>query len=387
MISTTGWLEKMKIPFNKPFATGKECQYINQALANGHISGNGPFTKKCEAWFEEKFGCRKALLTHSCTAALEMAAILSDLQSGDEVIMPSYTFVSTANAFVLRGARIVFVDIRPDTMNIDEKLIEQAITVKTKAIVVMHYGGIGCEMGTIMKLAAARKLLVIEDAAQGVMAGYDGRPLGTIGDIGCYSFHETKNYSCGEGGSIILNDERFIERAEIIREKGTNRAKYFRGQVDKYTWVDIGSSYVPSELNAAFLYAQLEMAKEIYEDRMESWNLYYAGLKPLAQKGIIDLPFVPKECSQSAHLFYIKVKDLTERERLMAYLGKHDILSIFHYVPLHLSEAGARYGRLHGQDRWTTRESERILRLPMYCKLPQAGIAKIIKAIRAYYNN
>ena len=377
----------MGIPFNKPLTTGKEIEYIRKAIANRKLSGDGSFTKKCHTWFEEHFGCTKALLTTSCTHALEMAAILADIQPGDEVIMPSYTFVSTANAFVLRGAKIVFIDIRPDTMNMDETLIEAAITEKTKAIVPVHYAGVACEMDTIMEIARRHNLLVIEDAAQGVMSKYKGKYLGIIGDMGCYSFHETKNYTCGEGGALIINDERFIERAEIIREKGTNRSKFHRGQVDKYTWVDIGSSYLPSELNAAYLYAQLEMAEEINENRLATWNQYYDGLKPLQEKGLLALPHVPEDCQHNAHMFYIKAKDLDERSRLIEHLKDKGITSVFHYIPLHSSPAGKKMGRFHGKDYYTTQESERLLRLPMYYGLYNDQIDFIIDIIRKYYKN
>ncbi|VVB88558.1 dTDP-4-amino-4,6-dideoxygalactose transaminase [uncultured archaeon] len=375
----------MKIPFNKPYMTGKELEYISQAHANGHLSGDGPFTKKCHEWLEKRIGCKKALLTHSGTAALEMAAILADLKPGDEVIMPSYTFVSTANAFALRGAKIAFIDIRPDTMNIDETLIEQAITDKTKAIVPVHYAGVACEMEPIMEISLEYDLLVIEDAAQGLISTSRGRFLGTIGHIGCYSFHETKNCHCGEGGAILLNDEKFKARAEIIREKGTNRSRFFRGQVDKYTWVDIGSSYLPSELNAAFLYAQLEKAKGITEKRLKNWNLYYEGLKPLAIKGLIELPFIPNQCKHNGHMFFIKVKDINERNNLLAYLKKNGILGVFHYVPLHSSEAGMKFGSFSGEDKWTTIESERLIRLPMYYELGKKDIGRIIKTIERFY--
>lgn len=375
----------MIIPFNRPYMTGKELEYISQAHANGHLSGNGPFTKKCQEWIEKRIGCKKALLTHSGTAALEMAAILADINPGDEVIMPSYTFVSTANAFVLRGARIVFIDIRPDTMNLDETLVEKAITERTKAIVPVHYGGVACEMDAIMDIASKYNLLVIEDAAQGLMSTYRGKFLGTIGHIGCYSFHETKNCHCGEGGAILLNDEKFTERAEIVREKGTDRSKFFRGEVDKYTWVDIGSSYLPSELNAAFLYAQLEMAKEITERRLNIWNLYYEGLKPLANKGLIELPFVPEQCKHNGHIFYLKVKYSEERKNLITYLKENGILAVFHYVPLHSSKAGVMFGHFSGKDKWTTLESERLLRLPLYYELRKSNIIKIIKIIESFY--
>lgn len=375
----------MRIPFNKPFVAGKEYVYIKQAVRKGHISGNGFFTKKCEAWLEDNFGSNRVLLTHSCTAALEMAAIILGIQNGDEVIMPSFTFVSTANAFALRGAKIIFVDIRPDTMNIDERKIEQAITAKTKVIVPVHYAGVGCEMDTIMAIARKHKLFVVEDAAQGVMAKYKNKYLGTIGHIGCYSFHETKNYTCGEGGAIILNDRRFIKRAEVIREKGTDRARFFRGEVDKYTWVDLGSSYIPAELNAAFLYAQLEKAKEIFEKRMNIWNTYYDRLKILEDNGLIDLPYIPLECTHSAHMFYIKVKDIKTRTRLIECLKENGILSVFHYIPLHTVKAGRKYGKFSGKDIWTLKESERILRLPMFYELSRSEMNKIIRVIKKFY--
>jgi dTDP-4-amino-4,6-dideoxygalactose transaminase len=375
----------MNIPFNKSLVIGNEIGYMQQVFENQKLSGDGLFTKKCNTWFEENFGCKKALLTTSCTHALEMAAILADIQAGDEIIMPSYTFVSTANAFVLRGAKIVFIDIRPDTMNIDETLIEAAITDKTKAIVPVHYAGVACEMDTIIEIAQRYNLLVIEDAAQGVMSKYKGKYLGTIGNMGCYSFHETKNYTCGEGGALIINEERFIERAEIIREKGTNRSKFYRGQVDKYTWVDIGSSYLPSELNAAYLYAQLGMAEEINENRLATWNQYYHGLKPLQERGLLDLPYVPEDCQHNAHMFYIKVKDLDERSQLIQCLRDHGITTAFHYIPLHSSPAGKRFGRFYGKDCYTTQESECLLRLPMYYGLNQNDIDYIINGLENYY--
>ena len=376
----------MLIPFNKPFVSGKEYAYIRQAIRKGHIAGNGFFTKKCEGWLEDNLGCVKALLTHSCTAALEMAAIILDVQAGDEVIMPSFTFVSTANAFALRGAKIVFVDIRPDTMNIDENKIEAAITPRTKAIVPVHYAGVGCEMDVIMAIAKKHKLCVVEDAAQGVMAKYKNKYLGSIGHIGCYSFHETKNYTCGEGGAIVLNDKKFIARAEIIREKGTDRSRFIRGQVDKYTWVDIGSSYIPAELNAAFLFAQFETAEKISRKRMGLWDLYYDGLKVLEDKGLINLPRTPSGCEHSAHMFYIKVKDIKTRGMLIECLKKTGVLSVFHYIPLHSSKAGKRYGRFLGKDIWTTRESKRILRLPMFYDLTNRDVHSIVKTIKRFYH-
>jgi len=375
---------KITIPFNKPCVTGKEHVNIARAIRNGQLSGNGFFTKKCEEWLESKLNCRRVLLTHSCTAALEMAAMILNIAPGDEVIMPSFTFVSTANAFALRGAKIIFVDIRPDTMNIDEKLIAQAITPRTKAIVVVHYGGVACEMDSIMRLARRHKIFVVEDAAQGLMAKYKEGYLGTIGHIGCYSFHETKNLTCGEGGALILNSPGFIQRAEIIREKGTDRTRFLRGQVDKYTWVGLGSSYIPAELNAAFLYAQLQGARKIYRQRMMIWNLYYRELQKLSEK-CISLPHIPDRCLHSAHLFYIKTKDIEERSRLIDFLKKRGILSVFHYVPLHNSRSGMRYGKFSGKDLWTTRESERILRLPLFYGLAKKDALRIGRVIKDFY--
>ncbi len=355
------------IPFNKPPHTGNEEQYVLEAMKSPKISGDGEFGKRCQRWFETQLGCRKALLTPSCTHALEMAAILIGIEPGDEVIMPSYTFVSTANAFALRGARIVFVDIRPDTMNIDETRIEAAITPQTKAIVPVHYAGVGCEMDVIMTLAEKYGLFVIEDAAQGMMSRYKGRPLGTIGHLGTYSFHETKNYtSGGEGGLLIINDGRFAERAEIIREKGTNRSQFFRGMVDKYSWVDIGSSYLPSELQAAYLWGQLEMAETINSERLASWLSYRDKLSPLAAAGVIELPVISETCLHNAHMFYLKVKDLEERTALLEHFKKAEIWAVFHYVPLHSAPAGLKYGRFSGRDIHTTSQSERLIRLPLY---------------------
>ena len=376
---------KDMINFNVPPHIGSEEKYIAEAIANHKICGDGPFCKKCAQWFEEKTGTTKALLTTSCTHATEMAAILSEIKPEDEVIMPSYTFVSTADAFVLRGAKVMFVDIRPDTMNIDENLIENAITSKTKAIVPVHYAGVACEMDTIMDIARRHNLLVIEDAAQGVMSTYKGKPLGTIGDFGCYSFHETKNYSMGEGGLILIKNADYIERAEIIREKGTNRSKFFRGQLDKYTWVDAGSSYLPSELNAAYLWAQLENAQEIYDDRMKSWNQYYEVLKSLAEKGYIELPTIPDGCVHNAHMFYIKVKDLDERTRLINYLKENGVGAVFHYIPLHSAPAGRKFGKFVGEDRYTTKESERLVRLPLYYGLSDDEIQKVVFHIKKFY--
>lgn len=373
------------IPFNVPPYIGKEDKYIKQAIDSRKICGDGQFTKKCNEKFEKITGAKKVLMTTSGTSALEMAALLADIKSGDEVIMPSYTFVSTANAFVLRGATIVFVDIRPDTMNIDENLIEDAITEKTKAIVPVHYGGVACEMDTICDIAKRHNLVVVEDAAQGVMSFYKGRALGSIGDFGCYSFHETKNYSMGEGGAVLVNHEKNIERAEIIREKGTNRTKFFRGQVDKYTWVDLGSSYLQSELNCAYLYAQIENPDIINNDRLQSWNTYYELLTPLKEKGCIDLPVVPEGCVHNAHMFYIKTKDLEERSRLIAFLKENGIGAVFHYIPLHSSPAGQQFSRFHGEDKYTTKESERLLRLPMYYGLEKKDIEYVVSKIKEFY--
>lgn len=370
------------IPFNKPPHTGNEEQYVLEAMKSPQISGDGPFGKRCQRWFEEQLGCRKTLLTPSCTHALEMAAILIGIQPGDEVIMPSYTFVSTANAFALRGARIVFVDIRPDTMNIDETRIEAAITPQTKAIVPVHYAGVGCEMDEIMLLAEKYGLFVIEDAAQGMMSRYKGRPLGTIGHLGTYSFHETKNYtSGGEGGLLIINDSRFTERAEIIREKGTNRSQFFRGMVDKYSWVDIGSSYLPSELQAAYLWGQLEMAEAINANRLASWLAYRDKLGPLAAAGVIELPVVTETCEHNAHMFYVKVKDLEERTALLAQCRQDEIWAVFHYVPLHSAPAGLKYGRFSGRDIHTTSQSERLIRLPLYYGITTEEIDTVCEKI------
>lgn len=373
------------IDFNVPPYAGREMEYITEAISNRKISGDGPFTKKCSEWLKANTGAESALLTTSCSQALEMAALLADIKPGDEVIMPSYTFVSTANAFVLRGAKIVFVDIRPDTLNIDETLIEDAITERTKVIAPVHYAGVGCEMDTIMEIAGKHDLIVVEDAAQGVMASYKGRPLGSIGDYGCFSFHETKNYSMGEGGAILIQKPADLERAEIIREKGTNRSRFVRGQVDKYTWVDKGSSYLPSDINAAYLLAQLEIADEINNDRLRSWNLYYEMLKPLADEGRIQLPSVPAECVHNAHMFHIRVKDIEERTELIGSLKENGIMAVFHYVPLHSSEAGLKFSRFHGEDVYTTRESERLLRLPMYYRLEEADIEKTVRCIRRFF--
>ncbi|MCR4695286.1 MAG: dTDP-4-amino-4,6-dideoxygalactose transaminase [Pseudobutyrivibrio sp.] len=375
------------INFNVPPCVGTELDYIKDAIDHRKICGDGDYTKKCNAWFEEKTGAEKALLTTSCTHATEMAALLCNIKPGDEVIMPSFTFVSTADAFVLRGATVVFVDIRPDTMNIDETKIEEAITDKTVAIVPVHYAGVSCEMDTIMDIAKRHNLKVVEDAAQGVMSTYKGQALGTIGDYGAYSFHETKNYSMGEGGALLIKNPEDIEMAEIIREKGTNRAKFFRGQIDKYTWVEAGSSYLPSELNAAYLYAQLQQADKIFDDRMNSWNEYYKAFSELAAEGKIELPTVPEECSHNAHMFYIKAKDLEERTQLISYAREHDVQLVFHYIPLHSAPAGKKYGRFHGEDIYTTKESERLARLPLYYGLTKEDRNRVIEVIRDFYAN
>jgi TDP-4-keto-6-deoxy-D-glucose transaminase len=373
------------IRFNIPPMVGTEIEYMREAILSQKICGDGQFTKKCSEWIEQQTHTKKALLTTSGTHALEMAALLANIKPGDEVIMPSFTFVSTANAFVLRGAKIVFVDIRPDTMNIDEKLIEEAVTEKTKAIVPVHYAGVSCEMNRIKEIAAENNLLVIEDAAQGVQSTYCGKKLGSIGDFGCYSFHETKNYSMGEGGAVLIQNEKDIEMAEIIREKGTNRSRFFRGQVDKYTWVSQGSSYLPSELNAAYLWAQLEQERRIFDDRMKSWQCYYENLKDLRDKGKIQLPVIPSECQHNAHMFYIKTACLEERSQLIAFLKEQGILAVFHYIPLHSSQAGRQYGRFSGKDRYTTVESERLLRLPMYFGLKEEEIDYVCDAIKKFY--
>lgn len=373
------------ISFNVPPFVGKELKNIEIAVNSKKICGDGAFTKKCSAWLENKTNCSKALLTTSCTHALEMAAILADIQPGDEVIMPSYTFVSTADAFVLRGAKIVFVDIRPDTMNIDETKIEAAITPKTKAIVPVHYAGVGCEMDAITELADKYGLIIVEDDAQGIMSEYKGKALGTFGKFGCLSFHETKNYSMGEGGAILVNDPKCFEKAEIIREKGTDRSKFLRGQIDKYTWVDYGSSYLPSELNAAYLYAQLECADKINDARLACWDRYYSNLKDLADKGFIELPYVPSYCKHNAHMFYIKAKDIDERTQLIAYLRENEIGAAFHYIPLHSSPAGLKFGRFSGEDVYTTRESERLARLPMYYGLTFEQVDRVCERIIGFY--
>lgn len=373
------------INFNVPPCAEKAMDYIRECVENQKICGDGAYTKKCSEWIEKKTGTTKCLLTTSCTHATELAALLSDIRPGDEVIMPAYTFVSTADAFVLRGATPVFVDIRPDTMNIDEKLIEAAVTEKTRAIVPVHYAGVACEMDTIMDIAKRRNLLVIEDAAQGIMSSYKGRALGTIGNFGCFSFHETKNYSMGEGGALLIRDRKDVEEAEIIREKGTNRSKFYRGQIDKYTWVNYGSSYLPSDMNAAYLYAQLELAEEINDARLALWNRYYENLQGLAESGKIELPVVPEGCVHNAHMFYIKAKDIEERTAFIAFLKENEVMSVFHYIPLHTAPAGQKFGRFHGEDRYTTRESERLARLPMYYGLKEEQVDDICDVIKRFY--
>ena len=373
------------IGFNVPVFSGNEYQYIQEAIESRKICGDGAFTKRCNAWLEDRFGARKVLLTTSGSSALDMSALLCDLKPGDEVILPSYTFSSTANAFVLAGAKLVFVDIRPDTMNIDEKKIEAAITDKTRVICVVHYAGVACEMDTIMSIAKKYNLFVVEDAAQGVMSTYKGKALGTIGDFGCYSFHETKNYSMGEGGAILINRPEYIEKAEILREKGTNRSKFFRGQVDKYTWVDFGDSYLPSELNAAYLWAQLEVADRINDSRMLCWALYHELLTPLAQEGKLELPVVPEGCVHNAHMYYVKLRDLGERGRFISYLKEHGVGSVFHYIPLHSAPAGLRFGRFAGEDEYTTKESERLARLPMYYGLREEDVREVVRAVKGFF--
>ncbi|MCI9420811.1 MAG: dTDP-4-amino-4,6-dideoxygalactose transaminase [Eubacterium sp.] len=373
------------IHFNVPPVAGDETEYIRQAIEGGKLCGDGPFTKKCSERLEKMTGAAKVMLTTSCTHATEMCALLSEIGEGDEVIMPSYTFVSTADAFVLRGAKAVFVDIRPDTMNLDETLVEEAITERTKAIVPVHYAGVSCEMDTIMEIAGRHHLKVIEDAAQGIMASYKGKPLGTIGDFGCFSFHETKNLSMGEGGAILLNDPSYIEEAEIIREKGTNRSKFFRGQIDKYTWVGYGSSYLPSELNAAYLWAQLNKAEEIMKCRMDAWKLYDEMLSELAEESKIELQTIPKDCIHNAHMFYIKTKNAEERGQLIDFLKANGIWAVFHYIPLHSAPAGKKYGYFAGEDKYTTRESERLLRLPMYYGLTLDEVEYICGKVKEFY--
>ena len=373
------------INFNVPPCTGNEMKYIEQAIASHKICGDGAFTKQCNAWLEERFHAQKALLTTSGTTALDMAMLLCELKPGDEVILPSYTFSSTATAAVLAGAKLVFVDVRPDTMNIDETKIEAAITERTKVIMVMHYAGVACEMDAIMDLARRHGLMVVEDAAQGVMSTYKGRALGTIGDFGCYSFHETKNYSMGEGGALIINNEAYNERAEILREKGTNRSKFFRGQVDKYTWVDFGDSYLPSELNAAYLWAQLEQADAINENRLATWNAYDEAFTPLKAQGKLELPVIPEDCVHNAHMYYLKLKNLQERTAFINYMKENDVHTVFHYVPLHSAPAGLKFGRFAGEDVYTTKESERLVRLPLYYGLAQEDLEKVIRLVYDFF--
>lgn len=366
------------IHFNVPPFVGTEFKYMHEAVENHKICGDGPFTKKCDEWLENRFKAERVMLTTSGSTALDMAALLCGIKPGDEVILPSFTFSSTANSFVLAGATLVFVDIRPDTMNIDETKIEAAITEKTKVICPVHYAGVACEMDAIMDIAKRHQLMVVEDAAQGVMSTYKGKALGTIGDFGCYSFHETKNYSMGEGGAIVINNPAYIEKAEILREKGTNRSKFFRGQVAKYNWVDFGDSYLQSDLNAAYLWAQLEVADEINENRLASWNRYYEAFKPLADKGILELPTVPAGCVHNAHMFYLKCKDLETRQAYIHFMKENDILCVFHYVPLHSAPAGLKFGRFAGEDEHTTPDSDRLVRLPMYYNLAEEDIQKVI---------
>lgn len=374
------------IPFNSPPIVGTELDYMHSAMQSGKLCGDGGFTRRCQQWMEQNFGSKKVLLTPSCTASLEMAAILINIEPGDEVIMPSFTFVSTANAFVLRGAKIVFVDCRKDTMNIDETLIEAAITEKTRAIVPVHYAGVACEMDTIMAIAKKHDLYVIEDAAQGVMSTYKGKALGTIGHIGCYSFHETKNYTAGgEGGATLINDETLIDRAEVIREKGTNRSQFFRGQVDKYTWRDIGSSYLMSDLQAAYLWAQLEAATAINDRRLQLWQNYHDALIPLANKGLIELPTIPKDLVHNAHMFYLKLKNIEERTKFIEYLKEAEIMTVFHYIPLHACPAGEQYGRFHGEDKYTTQESNRLVRLPLFFNLSDIDQRTVTSTILSYF--
>lgn len=373
------------IRFNVPPYTGNEMENIKKAVDNMHICGDGEFTKKCSEYLERITGTAKCLLTTSCTHALEMAALLCDVKEGDEVILPSYTFVSTADAFVLRGAVPVFVDIRPDTMNIDENLIEAAVTDRTKAIAVVHYAGVACEMDKIMEIADRHNLMVVEDAAQAIMCTYKGKPLGTFGDFGCFSFHETKNFSMGEGGALLIRDGKYIEDAEILREKGTDRSKYYRGQVDKYRWMNYGSSYLPSDMNAAYLYSQFEAADQINKVRVERWKQYYRLLKPLQDAGKITLPVVPEGCEHNGHMFYIKAKDLAERTELIQFMKEKDILTVFHYVPLHSAPAGLKFGRFHGEDRYTTAESERLVRLPMFYQLTEEQVDYIADKVKEFY--
>lgn len=374
------------INFNVPPYVGTELDYVREAVENHKICGDGVFTKRCNKWLEDRFHAQKVLLTTSGTTALDMAMLLCDLKPGDEVILPSFTFSSTATAAVLAGAKLVFVDIRPDTMNIDETKIEAAITPRTRVIVPVHYAGVACEMDTIMDIAKRHGLMVVEDAAQGVMSTYKGRALGTIGDFGCYSFHETKNYSMGEGGALVINDAAYNERAEILREKGTNRSKFFRGQVDKYTWVDFGDSYLPSEMNAAYLWAQLEKADEVNENRLATWHAYWEAFAPLQKAGLVELPTVPEDCVHNAHMFYLKLKNLQERTAFIQYMKEKGIGCVFHYVPLHSAPAGMKFGRFYGEDIYTTVESERLVRLPMYYQLAKTDREKVITTVLSFFD-
>lgn len=375
------------IPFNKPCITGNEEKYIHEAILQNKLSGDGPFSQKCNEWMEERLGCNKTLLTPSCTASLEMAALLTEVGEGDEVIMPSYTFVSTASAFALRGAKVIFVDIDPKTMNIEPAAIENAITKRTKVIVVVHYAGVSCDMDKIMEIASEHRLFVVEDAAQALLSTYKGEPLGTIGHFGTFSFHDTKNYTCGEGGALLVNHKPSIERAEIIQEKGTNRSQFVRGMVDKYTWRDLGSSFLLSELNAAFLYAQLENANQIYENRMQTWKYYYQKLYPLMEAGYIKLPTIPEECMHNAHMFYLKMKNGNERQALMNDLKDNDIMAVSHYVPLHTSHAGKKYGAFIGEDHYTTKESEKIVRLPLFYGITKEDVDYVVQCTQAFFSS
>ncbi|WJV53703.1 dTDP-4-amino-4,6-dideoxygalactose transaminase [Prodigiosinella aquatilis] len=375
------------IPFNAPAIVGSELEYMQAAMRSGKLCGDGGFTRRCQQWLEQYSGSQKVLLTPSCTASLEMAAIMLNIQPGDEVIMPSYTFVSTANAFVLRGASIVFVDIRPDTMNIDESKIEAAITEKTRVIVPVHYAGVGCDMDVIMALAEKYHLHVVEDAAQGMMSRYKGRPLGSIGHVGCFSFHETKNYTAGgEGGATLINEPTLIERAEIIREKGTNRSQFFRGQVDKYTWRDIGSSYLMADIQAAYLWGQLETVKRINDRRLQLWQNYEQAFKPLAAAGRLELPYIPADCDHNAHMFYIKLRDTAERAAFINHMKEAEILTVFHYIPLHNCPAGQRFGRFVGEDHYTTRESDRLVRLPLFYNLKNINQRTVINTVLSFFS-
>ena len=375
------------IHFNVPPFVGNEFEYMKEAVNNHKICGDGPFTKKCDEWMEKRFHANKVRLTTSGSSALDMAALLCELSPGDEVILPSFTFPSTANAFVLAGAKLVFVDIRPDTMNIDETKIEAAITDRTRVICLVHYAGVACEMDTIMDIAEKYHLLVVEDAAQGIMSTYKGKALGTIGDFGCYSFHETKNYSMGEGGAIVINNSKYIERAEILREKGTNRAQFFRGQIAKYNWVDFGDSYLQSDLNAAYLWAQLEKADEINENRLKTWNMYYNAFLPLQNKGIIELPVIPDGCVHNAHMFYIKCRDYETRQAYIHFMKENEILCVFHYVPLHSAPAGLKFGRFAGVDEHTTSDSDRLVRLPMYYMIRKEDLEKVIDKTLEFFES